>query len=866
MFHNLLGSLLAAGSVAAIACASPAAAQVGDEQIYSLPAQDLAKSLRDVAERSGRNIIAPSELVAGRQAPAVSGPFTAEGAVRLLLTGSGLDVRRVGDTLIIVDEGADSNESPPAPGAEAAAAAEDTIVVTGTHLRGAPPTSPVIVLTKDDIDRTASSSVEQLMRKVPQNFQGGVNQENFGVVGAGADILEHGAGINLRGLGQRATLVLVNGRRLAPSGAGSFVDVSLIPLSAVERVEIVTDGASAIYGSDAVGGVVNFLLRDRFDGVETSLLASTTSEGGGEELLAGLTGGRSWSGGGLLLSYEYRDSAAILAKDRAFTINLSPEASIFPAERRHSVFGAFSQQLNDRLKVELQGSWARRNTERTYFVLATPLPVDAVAKATATNLGASVSYAFASDWLVQLGSLYSLSDTTQTQRQPGARIELQNALDTRNELLEHDLKVDGSLFTLPGGAVKLAVGASLRNEHYRDLFATGTLAPSRRGQDRQVRALFAQISLPLFSASSRFPGIERLVLDGAVRYEDYDAFGSTVNPRVGALWSPVRGLTFRAAYDTSFRAPLLSEMGGVYNAFYFPASIVSVTPARPGDVALVMVGSNPDIRPERSRSWTAGAELKPDFAPGLRLSANYYSIRFSDRITLPSPTVVVVGNPAFDPIVNRSPSAELTARLVGGAALVRDVSGPGFGNGGARPADVDLIVDLRFNNTAVTMTRGLDFNLHYPFATGGSRFLADANVNYILSFDDQLTTSAPRISALDRPYRPVDLRFRAGLSWTRGPWSANAALNYADAYRDDRAAVIRRVSAFATVDAGLAFDAPSGRSWLSGTRLAVNAQNLLGSDPPRLVPDPGSTRGLGYDTVNATGRGRVLSLQIRKAW
>ena len=91
----------------------------------------------------------------------------------------------------------------------------------------------------------------------------GSTSENFRVVGAGADPTEHGAGLNLRGLGQRATLVLVNGRRLAPSGAGSFVDVSLIPLSAVERVEILTDGASAIYGSDAVGGVVNFILRRR---------------------------------------------------------------------------------------------------------------------------------------------------------------------------------------------------------------------------------------------------------------------------------------------------------------------------------------------------------------------------------------------------------------------------------------------------------------------------------------------------------------------------------------------------------------------------------------------------------------------------
>ena len=864
MHRNLLGSLVATGSIAALCCAAPAYAQLAEEFELSIPAQDLALSLREVSRRTGRNIIAPSELVRGRRSPPVSGPFTAEGAVRVLLAGSGLDVRRVGDSLVIFMPAIESAQQE--TGAASATVADETIVVTGTHLRGAPPTSPTIVLTRDDIDRTAASSVEQLMRRVPQNFQGGVNQENFGVIGAGADILEHGAGINLRGLGQRATLVLVNGRRLAPSGAGSFVDVSLIPLSAVERVEIVTSGASAIYGSDAVGGVVNFLLRDGFDGLETSLLASATTAGGGAEVVAGVTGGRDWSGGHALLSYEFRDVQPIVAEDRPFTINLPPATSIFPGERRHSVFGAFSQQLDERLTVELQGLWARRDTERTYFVLATPLPIEATATATATNLSARASYALGSNWLVSAGSLYSLSETAQSQRQPGAPVELQNLLDTRHELLEQDLKVDGSLVALPGGPVRLALGGSLRNEHFDDLFAAGVLTPMRRRQERKVRALFAEASVSLFSSLNRRPGLERLVVDGAVRFEDYDAFGSTLNPRIGALWSPFRGLTFRGSYDTSFRAPLLSETGGVYNAFYFPAAIVSVTPATPGEVALVMVGSNPDIRPERSKSWTAGAEFEPDFVPGLRLTANYYSIRFSDRIALPSPTVVVVGNPVFDPIVTRDPSAELAASLVAGAAFLRDVSGPGFSNGGATPADVDLIVDLRFNNTAVTTTSGLDFGLRYAFSIGSNRFLGDANANYIIAFDDQLTRAAPRISALNRPYRPVDLRLRAGLSWTRGPWGAHAAVNHADGYRDDRQAIVRPIGAFTTVDAGLAYETAEEDGLLGGMRLSLTAQNLFATRPPRLVPDPGSTRGLGYDAVNATGRGRVLTLQIRKTW
>jgi outer membrane cobalamin receptor len=76
--------------------------------------------------------------------------------------------------------------------------------------------------------------------------------------------------VNLRGLGADATLVLINGRRMAGAGLmGDFADVSMIPVSAVARIEVLTDGASALYGSDAVGGVVNIVMRDRYDGAET---------------------------------------------------------------------------------------------------------------------------------------------------------------------------------------------------------------------------------------------------------------------------------------------------------------------------------------------------------------------------------------------------------------------------------------------------------------------------------------------------------------------------------------------------------------------------------------------------------------------
>ena len=865
MFHNLLGPLLAAGSVAAIACAAPAEAQIGDEQIYSLPAQDLSRSLREVATQSGRNIIAPSELVVGRQAPAVSGPFTVEGVVRLLLTGSGLEVRRVGESLVITQETAGSEALQPDGRGDAAAATEETIVVTGTNIRGGQPTSPVIVLGRKEIDQSGATSVEQLMREVPQNSQAGVGQENFRVPGAGADPTEHGAGLNLRGLGQRATLVLINGRRVAPSGAGSFVDVSLIPLSAVDRVEILTDGASAIYGSDAVGGVVNFIMRRDFNGVETTFRAGTATRGDGDQLLASATGGRSWATGSAMLAYEYRLEDEIRARDRPYTINLSPGSVLLPKERRHSLFGTFRQEIVGGLELDVAASYSHRDTDRTYFFLGSPLPVDAVAEARAASLTGTLSYRFASDWLAQLSAGYSQSSTEQQQAQPGGQ-ELVNRLDTRNEIFDFGFQADGSLVSLPGGNVRAAIGAHGRRESGVDTFET-RLNPARvLSANRDVRSLFAELHVPLFSRANRFAGMERLLVTAALRYEHYNRYGGSYDPKVGVLWSPLRGLSLRASYGTSFRAPLLSESVGLYNAFYFDAGVLTVVPPSPGGVALALGGSNPDIRPERSQSWTAGAEFIPDFAPGLEIRANYYSIHFSDRIALPSPSVAVIGDPAFEPTLVRNPSTQTISEILAGAGQVLDFSGPGFTDGGATPADVTVIIDGRFGNTAVTSTSGIDLGLRYTFGLGRNRFAADVNANYILSFDDQLTSAAPPISALNRPYRPVDLRARGSLGWTRDAWSGILAATYTDSYRDDRADVVRPVASSTTVDAQLAYTFGGGAGERRSLRVALDVQNLFDTDPPELLPDRGATSGVGYDPVNASARGRVVSLVLRRVW
>ncbi|MGL4230644.1 MAG: TonB-dependent receptor [Casimicrobium sp.] len=146
----------------------------------------------------------------------------------------------------------------------------EKVEVTGSNIKrvDSETVSPVDVITREEIQRSGKQTVAEVIRAIPQNT-GSLDEKNTNSFAPGS------AGISLRGLGQKATLVLMNGRRIAGYGLAqniqeSFVDLNSIPASAIERIEVLRDGASAIYGSDAIAGVVNFILRKDYRGAEVS--------------------------------------------------------------------------------------------------------------------------------------------------------------------------------------------------------------------------------------------------------------------------------------------------------------------------------------------------------------------------------------------------------------------------------------------------------------------------------------------------------------------------------------------------------------------------------------------------------------------
>jgi iron complex outermembrane receptor protein len=154
-----------------IAGTTNAKAESRGQYPFDFPAENLSRSIRDLAALTGQNVIASDDLVRSREAAPLKGSFTAEQALAKLLEGTGLTYRRVPGSLVI-ERAAGTDVADAGVGTDS-----PEILVTGTHVRSAAPTSPVLTITKRDIDEAQPASVEELMRRLPQNLSAGVAQE-----------------------------------------------------------------------------------------------------------------------------------------------------------------------------------------------------------------------------------------------------------------------------------------------------------------------------------------------------------------------------------------------------------------------------------------------------------------------------------------------------------------------------------------------------------------------------------------------------------------------------------------------------------------------------------------------------------------
>lgn len=848
-------------------------AQAEQKVSFDIKAQDLGNALTEFGMQSRKEIYFTEAEVRGKKTKGISGRFTPEDAIRRLLASTGVAYRVDENGTFLVGKRYIDRSQVASPQNQTGRDESAIIVVTGTNIRGADTgASPVIEFDRDDLQESGVATVQDFFSRLPQNFGGGANEAVFQSPDPQSELNRSaGSSINLRGLGSDATLVLLNGHRIAPSGlTGSFVDISMIPFSGIERVEILTDGASAIYGSDAIAGVVNLITSQNVDGGEVFARFGTSTEGNFDEFSAGFVAGESWQSGSVVASYEFYDRDNLSSNDRRFNDGAPLDLDLLPQNRRHNFLISGKQDVGAAVTLYADFLYGQRDSEQRRETQRRTSDVE--------QLGASLrgTADISESWQVELGTSYSRNGTN------ADAILLNNDFDpgflTVSEILTADLKADGELFPLPGGSVLAAFGASYRREGFKNINKDPTDSSTVIAQldgDRDIFAIFGEVRIPVVGAKNSFPGMQALEIIAAVRHEKYSDFGSSTNPKIGIVWEPFSDFRIRGSYSTSFKAPSLSDLApsGFATLLNLP------DPASPTGTTLSLLtgGSNPDLGAENSTSWTAGFDWTPAFADGLKFEANYFNINFTDRIQMASslPFFGLRDAEAFAPVITRNPDEATTEKFI----LAAQARGQFFNVG--RPdftplipvvfADIDAIFDNRIRNIASSRVSGLDFAVTYAWKGESTDVNLFFNGNYLIEQKSQVTATSVSVDRVDKVFFPVDLRIRGGVSLDRGPFSIATFINYTDGYTNNIVTPEERVSSWTTFDTQIAYEIPenSERGILNGTRISLSITNIFNEDPPFI--NAGGASGatfspFGFDAANASPVGRFVSVQLNKKW
>jgi iron complex outermembrane receptor protein len=964
--------------IAAISLAPPAICQAQAEQQFDfdLDAQDLDAALQKVGRQTGREIMYPVDVVTGKRSERLRGAFTADDAVRKLLAGSNLLAEFKPDVVLI------RGREEPSGKVAASAAVGSEIVVIGSNIRGIVPAgSPTIGIDRTAIDRSGYATTQEILQSLPQAFAGGPNASTFGISqNNGSELGQfQGASINLRGLGASSTLTLVNSHRVPLGGYGQFADISLIPATAIERIEILTDGASAIYGSDAVAGVVNVKLRSDFEGGETRVRYGNAN-GDFSDIQVSQILGQRWATGHAVISYEYFRQGNLPASDRVYATedlrafgggdyrggyanpgtiiaggrpfgipsgqdgrNLTPGdlitgqvnkgdrragSDLLPQQRRHSAFATVEQDVSDNLRLRAEALYSRRayvsHAQRDINSAVTvpvtnPFYVDPIG----TGQPVRVQYDFTDDlgpyrrkghsqsvygsanadltigrWVASLSGTYgeqsdsdrtinirntfrlaqALADTNPdtafnvfgdgAYNNPATVDRVRGSLTFagRYRYSSAGIKADGPLFSLPGGSVKLSIGAEYRRESIASAlsqdYATATPVVGPYFQvpgARKVGAAFGELYVPIVSETNKMDGINRLELSLALRTEHYNDFGSTTNPKAGIAWEPVGGLRFRGSYGRSFRAPAFTNLDQKTTRFYQPIALADPNSPKGFSNVLVILGNDPNIGPERATTWSVGADIKPAALPGTKLTVNYFNIAYRDRIVDP------LGN-----LINFLPQRAIYQSLLDDSpsiARVQEIyAQPEFSNpDGLTPSDIEIIANAQVQNLSSVKVSGIDFDLSQTFSVAGGNAEIGIAGSYLFHIRQAVTDSAPSADLVSTLGFPIDLRMRGRAAWTNDRWSFALAGNFANHYANDFVATPSKVRSQLTLDAQIGYSFPRDRGVMSGLRVLASGTNILDRSPPYAEFVTGISA-IGYDPENASPVGRTLSLQIIKQW
>lgn len=751
----------------------------------------------------------------------------------------------------------------------------DEVIVTGTRSTSRTVTTslaPIDVLSSEIMAKSGKQSTRDLISTL-------VPSANTSNSGAGASFAVKT--VSLRGLGGDQTLVLVNGKRRhntavlfvngTTQNGQSPPDLDLIPSSAIERIEVLRDGASAQYGSDALAGVINIILKDDAEGGGFTAMAGMTGKGDGETVQGSLNYGFSFLETGYLnltldartTNYADRGKFTPFTGTFYFPVNGQPD----PREStlsRHTAHPGSPQvqfyslayntgyEVNDKLKLYSFGTISSRDTA----AWLTYRPPNSILNNTAVYPDGYVVRLFLEDrdWQFAVGAKgddllgfnWDLS-TTLSENEVGY---FENSLNasmgpaspsffylgtltfkewTTNFDLsrEFDIGLASPLF--------VAVGAEYRKDEFTigvgepaSYILGGYVAPSGTPLAGQLTAGGSQgvSGFPPFAAGtferdnkSVYVNVEQALTDNfeislAGRYESYSDFGETTTGKISARWEPMDGVAVRGTASTGFRAPSLQQQ------HYGSASTINVAlPGQPAQLgpsqilpsdnpAAIALGAKP-LEPEESTSYSMGLVLNP--LPSMSATLDVYQIEIQNRILQ---------------------SEQLGPNAAVSAALVSQGLNPGQ-------------AAFYYANAADMTTRGVDFVLDYrtDFGEYGAiRWTFSANYNK--SEFDRITPPPPQLAAAGLVLvgrarigdftvgTPRDKQILSA-DYTRGGFNANLRVTRYGELTQRNSVNPRQdetVSPTGIVDLDLSYDITED------IRVSIGANNLLDTYPDIVQP------------------------------
>lgn len=883
------------------------------------------------------------------------------------------------------------------------------IVVTGTSVRGAPPVGQNLISVGElQIEESGAVSVQQILNDVPQIT--GFGNTAQGSYGSADGAQSYSPTIHSLGASaSNSTLVLVNGHRIPLTGTShTLADPSIIPPAALSRVDVLPDGASAVYGSDAVAGVLNFITKRNVQGTEVSVQAGF-GDGYDTQNLNLLTGS-DWAGGSVMLAYSYSKRSNLAASDRPklatdltsrgggnfSSFNCGPAANVtvagvnyeapygatdivtapacdelayedlVPSEDRHSMIIAYQKEFENNLLFDAEFVYSERKNNRregrnTISTTATDVNPFFVAPAGtgATSetirwdpnevlgpgaglqarqqvfyFAPKVEYDFGNSWVGSLSAVVGRDTATEVysnrlcqfcvrdalaSSDPATALNVWGAagtaaaggMDTSSSVLAYItddveeerttqsiadfvLKFDGEVFDMRGGAAKVAVGVnSIRyniDQLRRRPGATGPASAASQTIDtdisRDVSAVFGEFFMPI---------TETFNANLALRYDDYDDFGSTTNPRFAVQWSATDSIRLRATYAESFVAPALTSRGeeptgrttesgwgaapgGGFGGAFIPNDINddSITEFLawananyPGnctaDGCFVgqgglsgswVTGGNYGLKAATGETFSVGIDLvNPDFLPGLRVSVTYYDKLLEQMVTAPRLSVIA-GVPGLnDRVILMPTQAELDAATAG---LQQSSSIP-IVNGLPPGVPTPYLWSFQQVNAFNIDSAGFDVSIDYTWETSVGEFVAAYAFNKKTRFDQQAGTGGEWLDFLNgdlnTTFSSLEFLSNASIGWTRDNTSARLTWKYTNSYDKLNDPLQSKVDAYNLFNLYISHDI---EAW--DTQVFLQGNNITDEDPPFF------NTSLGFNSSESSPIGRVMTIGLRKTF